>query len=479
MSDSAVEAAQTAIEEQQANSLQLENLQATAPQSADLRQALPEDVRNVAAEGAFMVVRAPGKLSATYYSHDSLGLNSAWALELGLRNGQHVAVFDATRSTRADCHVRFLRETPAGKALLTVKLREALGMPVDALDELVVAPLVGVGYDKVGLQSLENVTDNRLYLPRRDFELIDRRYAYYLLGCLETGCTLPVRTEDIACLADDKSQTTMRLNRYQRLLLRLEAPLEMPLAVKQHVLADPRLDDDQREAIETVYEDGRRPDDLDYDTERTVYAALANIGFLRVELTPVAESYIPTAAKPGMGEKLNGVGRAISDAYLGASSLTLRCVRPYDVDESRTVVRLSPDTMALLGIDETDQVVLRNGDVRVEARVLTLDNREELEKTNLIGSWESADVLVGVPASLRHKLGVKGVGTCIEVERDTGYLFMKNLNLQFLTMLGLFLTILQTVPAFGVDPVVATIAFVILLPIVIYIVLSGERKRVK
>ena len=477
MSDQIVETSESAIESPKAALQEPEPSPETLQE--DLRALLAEDVRNVAAEGAFKVLRAPGKLPATGFSHDSLGLNAAWALERGLRNGQHVAVFDAARGTRADCHVRFSPKAAPEQALLAVKLRETLGMGVDELDELVVVPLVGVGYDKVGLQSLENVTDKRLYLPKRDYDLIDRRYAYYLLGCLETGCTLPVRTDDIVCLSDDKSQATLRLSRYQRLLLRLEAPIEMPLAKKQHVLADPKLTDDQREVIEAVYESGRRPDDLDYGMERTVYAALASIGFLRVELTPVVESYIPTAPKRGAGEAVRAAGRKVADAYLGSSSLTLRVARPYDVDESRNVVRLSPDTMALLGIDETDQVVLRNGNERVAARVLPMDNREELEKTNLLGAWESTDVLVGVPASLRHELGVKGIDTCIEVERDTSYLFMKNLNLQFLTMLGLFLTILQTVPAFDVDPVVATVVFIVLLPIVIYIVLSGERKRVK
>ena len=212
MSDKIVEMSETAIEASEAvgeaskTAIEASGAAVEASKTApieSLHELIPEEVRNVAAEGAFTVLRAPGKLPATGFSHDSLGLNATWALELGLRNGQHVAVVDAARGKRADCHVRFSAKAAPGQALLAVKLREALGMGVDDLDELVVTPLVGVGYDKVGLQSLENVTDNRIYLPKRDFALIDRRYAYYLLGCLETGCTLPVRTEDIVCVADD------------------------------------------------------------------------------------------------------------------------------------------------------------------------------------------------------------------------------------------------------------------------------------
>ena len=440
---------------------------------------IPDDIANVAAAAPLKLVRMLGKLPASGYSHDSLGVNAAWAHEQGLRNGQHVAVYNPERRTHTDCHVRFTAKAEAGKALISVKLREKLAIPVDALDELLIVPLSGAGYDKVGLQSLENMKDDKLYLPPADYDRIDRRYGYYLLECLETGCIIPVPTSSITRIAEGKNSTTILLNRYQRLLLRLEAPVELSPEKKQRILIDPRLNDDEREVIAAAYETGMRGNDVDYGQERAIYGALAKIGFMRVELTPLVDSYIPAAPKKTAGETMGAAATKITDAFLGASSLMLRCVRPYDVDESREVVRLSPDTMALLGIDETDQVILRNGNKRVEARVLALDNREELEKTNLMGSWESADIVVGVPTTLRHKLGVRGVGTCIEVERDTGYLFMKNLNLQFLTMLGLFLTILQTVPAFGVDPVVATIAFVVLLPFVIYIVLSGERKRVK
>ena len=101
-------------------------------------------------------------------------------------------------------------------------------------------------------------------------------------------------------------------------------------------------------------------------------------------------------------------------------------------------------------------------------------------ETNTIAREADIDPLVGIPASMRRSLGVCDLDEAVLVERDTGYLFRKNLNAQFMPVLLFFLAIVQTGYLFGTVVLgYSLLASVVGLPIIAFIMFSEQRAKVK
>ena len=130
------------------------------------------------------------------------------------------------------------------------------------------------------------------------------------------------------------------------------------------------------------------------------------------------------------------------DTLVGKSSLNLLAVRPYSVDDARDIIRLSNDSMQLLGIEDGDRVILSHNEKNYSAMALQIDSFELVDDTNILTGIESLDVIVGVPAPIRSYLGIDDIETGITVRRDTEFLLKKNLNIQLMPLAALILTVL-------------------------------------
>lgn len=145
------------------------------------------------------------------------------------------------------------------------------------------------------------------------------------------------------------------------------------------------------------------------------------------------------------------------------------------MDENKNIVRLSADNMKLLGIDETDQVIIHYKDKSIKAKVLEMENLEQVKETNIVTKEADIDILVGIPAHLRKELGLDNINIALRIERDTNYLFMKNLHIQFMPLIALLFTLIQTIS----NLTIVILAFIVFLPFVIYIIFSEQRYKVK
>ena len=175
----------------------------------------------------------------------------------------------------------------------------------------------------------------------------------------------------------------------------------------------------------------------------------------------------PVIASFGVRERRGA--RALADFFVGRSTLSLTCCRPYENDENACLVRLSAENMKRLGVEEMDQVIVQHAERRVRCRVLAFCGQESLRSTNLHAPEELS---VGIPAHLRGELGLTDLHTAVKVDRDTVFLLKKSVNEQVVPVLLalLSLSFFERLPWWLTVGIV-----VLLLPVLFYLNLSARR----
>ena len=165
----------------------------------------------------------------------------------------------------------------------------------------------------------------------------------------------------------------------------------------------------------------------------------------------------------------------ICDFLAGGCSMRLSAVRPYKIDDARNIIRLSEDSMTLLGIQETNSVIIRYKNRSCKAFAMKIDSFNLMKETNILDSEDDLDIIVGIPAPLRDKLDIGDIETEVTIVRDTPFLFRKNLNIQLLSVLGLLLAVFQIGDG---HILIKSLICVVMLPVIILISLSQERSKV-
>ncbi len=171
-----------------------------------------------------------------------------------------------------------------------------------------------------------------------------------------------------------------------------------------------------------------------------------------------------------------GMKNKILSFFIGQRSISLRVIRPYPIDESENLVRLSKTAMELLGLDETDTVIIRNEDCSCKARVLLIDDWDIISNENRIKSEQELSLLIGIPAYMRSKLELPFINSNVFVERDLSYFFRKHLNSQVMTIISFMLSfpVLGNIP----NPVVRYISIAMFTIFMIYLSFSEVREKI-
>ena len=192
----------------------------------------------------------------------------------------------------------------------------------------------------------------------------------------------------------------------------------------------------------------------------------------------ITDTYNQIQIVPSLKNKFKktSILRCFCNLLVGSCKMNLSAVRPYKIDDSRDIVRLSEDIMTLLGLEETDRVILKYKNNICKASAMKIDTYDLMKETNIINSHTDLDLVVGIPAPIRKELGIGDIETEVTVERDTVFLFNKNINVQMLSVLGLFLAVFQIGEGNVLKKIIICVA---LLPIIIYASLSQERSKVK
>ena len=324
-----------------------------------------------------------------------------------------------------------------------------------------------VAFQKIMTQKIAHIRENNIAVSRADYDRIRALadgipFCYFEVYNSRTKESMIVQRTHI-CPDDTMEPGSIRLSRKQRICLGMELPLFLPEEQWQELTDLLSGHPDQRETIFSLYgatEDRALDRDAPYDIKMKAKQIIREYCPAEICIVPV----LSTLKKPR-----RGIGRRLSDFYVGRSTIALTARRPYDIDEGLDIVRMSESNMKLLGIDEMDKVTLQYENQTVSCRVLELDNSEAFFETN---RPISPDLAVGIPAHIRKKLGVMDQTTLVKIDRDTAFIFRKSLNEQVVPIL---LTLFSTNLFAEFSVWVTVILSLVAVPVVLYLNLSSKR----
>lgn len=392
--------------------------------------------------------------------------NYQWMCDNNLSENELVMLYSFDFKKHKECVLKATDNIPYGKfkahsgnrALLNVT-KENSNIWIFKYNELI--------FDKVYAQDINKIKDGIICISNQKYSKIDKSFKAYKLVHLFSGESIIIPTSKIH--PKDIDDNSIKLSYAQRKLLNLSLPKTIEQSQFNNIMNSQTLLLEEKELIKKIYDNEKVYDDGNYQENQKILKILSKVGNEKVVLIPEITSYnINNYFKKNIKNK-------IYDFFIGKSEINLKSGRPYMMDENKNIVRLSADNMKLLGIDETDQVIIHYKDKSIKAKVLEMGNLEQVKETNIVTKEADIDILVGIPAHLRKELGLDNINIALRIERDTNYLFMKNLHIQFMPLIALLFTLIQTIS----NLTIVILTFIVFLPFVIYIIFSEQRYKVK
>ena len=318
-------------------------------------------------------------------------------------------------------------------------------------------------FNHINVQKIDNIKEDYVALSKKTLESIfpdfnTTKYRLFDLYNTVTGEHLVIKKKHII-VDDSLEEGAIRLSRILRLFLGLETRDYVPdLAWKS---LDTSSEDYKK--IINVYDEATHEikKDVNYLDRSECNKILKNALGVKLELYPVIESINKRSRR--------NPWRVITDFYVGKSTLSLPCKRPYEIDEGKDVIRMSKNNMALLGISNMDQVRVTYRNKTIKCRVLELEDKESFKATNIATSY---DLMVGMPVNLRKRLGIYNIESVVKIDRDTPFLFKKSISEQVLPIL---ITIASSLILSNASALWTAVISLVAAPIVVYLNLSTKR----
>ena len=379
-----------------------------------------------------------------------------------LLKGQGLVLFNPVNGKYADIVVA-PTDTDADKITATNYLKESLEITSD--DELIILNNKTAVFSNVKIQRIDNIREDNVVIASKDFcgnEVDLDNFTFFQIFNCYTGDSVIVKKSHVQ-VDGSLAKGTILLNKKQRTFLGLELPKYIENSYWKEIVS--KIPSDNAEDLQLLnfaYPDTDHflKNDLEYEVKQKLLGVIKKYCKPRLSLVPVVDSYC---------QKVKVGFKAVSDFYVGKSTLSLICRRPYESDEGSEIVRMTATNMNLLGITEMDKVIVRYKNKSVRCRVQTLDDEKSFLEANVPISLNYA---IGIPAHLRKKLGICNVNTAVKVDRDTGFIFKKSLNEQIApVLLTLFSINLFNDPSIWKKALVSLLS----IPIVVYLNLSSKR----
>ncbi|MEK3864280.1 MULTISPECIES: hypothetical protein [Paenibacillus] len=191
--------------------------------------------------------------------------------------------------------------------------------------------------------------------------------------------------------------------------------------------------------------------------------------------------------KPGIHKLINQLIQrslsALGNFFIGKRELTLRVGHPYPFDEHQNLCRIHPNVRKLLGMEETDQIVITYNSKQITIPILDIDTEHIAQSVKLHADNEQlkfidSHLFIGITALSRNELEIPSIGTSVTVKRSMYSLFLKHLNKLVLPVIALLFTIVQLYKDLNWSIALTVIISLVLLPIIIYTTLSEERAKI-
>ncbi|MBQ6905737.1 MAG: hypothetical protein IJN75_01840 [Clostridia bacterium] len=344
--------------------------------------------------------------------------------------------------------------------LASSHIKEEIGLTNG--DEVELCRYKKTRFNKIMTQKIDFIRENELVLSQYDadgnkIELDE--YKYFELYNPITCDNIIVKRSHIR-IDEELKNGTIRLNRKQRFCLGCE--LVHILTPWQWEILENNLNEAELSLIKEIFvgEDHLLDKTSSFKQKLDAKNILSRYFANELRMIPVLRSGT---------QRKKSLARRLSDLYVGKSTTSLICRRPYDNDEGLDIVRMTRSNMNLLGIDEMDKVILQYKNKRVSTRVLELDDDEAFLETN---QPISTDLVVCLPVHIRKQLGVLDLNSTVKVDRDTAFIFKKSINEQIVPVL---LTLFSTNLFNDVSVILSAALSVLAIPIVLYFNLSSKR----
>lgn len=265
----------------------------------------------------------------------------------------------------------------------------------------------------------------------------------------------------------NKRTNSIWLSYYQRKLLGFETP---PVLSQDYMLTLlSRMDPDDAAFFKEHYV---------YDEHNGNYVRTSS----QVDVTPRLREIWNKIYSNIRFKGIKGQHTVLNQGYLMEKLIRknthqFRVARCAENNEIVDAVFITKSSAIALGVSELDYVWItyENRNIRTKIVIIDKEDYHKIVKANCLKSNEEMDMLVCIPMKLRSKLGIYEPGSSVMLERSVKDLFIKNAFAQLMTLLGLFIAIV-TMPDLSV--IHKVVIFVVLVPILMYSVLAGERNKI-
>ena len=275
-----------------------------------------------------------------------------------------------------------------------------------------------ININKCNVQIFKDIKEEKITISSKYKYLLKNSIKFFVIKNLNNNSRFIISTNHIV-FSDDLNETTIRMNRKQRIMLDIDEKKNINLLLFPY----PNIESNNFTFLNNIY-----------------------YKFLKF--------------------------------YVGKVNIALLAKRTYQSDETFNIVRISSDIMKVLGISDTDVVKITYLNKSCNARVLQIDDVNKIiEQNSEKGALDIKEIenIICIPANLRNELGILSVKSniAVKVERDMGYIFKKNFNQQILPII----LILFSTEIFvnGRELFIKILIALISLPITLYFNLSNER----
>lgn len=320
-------------------------------------------------------------------------------------------------------------------------------------------------FNEIKIQRIDHIKEDNIVISNKDINgnIVNLdKFAFFQFYNYYTGETIIVKKSHIH-INEQLANGTILLNRKQRTFLGVELPKHIPKYFWNEITSKiPQSNIENLDLLKQAYptSDYFLKENLDYEVKLKVKALIKKYCGQRICLAPAIESYC---------QKVHRGFKVLSDFYVGKSTISLLCRRPYENDEGSDIVRITAANMNLLGVSEMDKVIIKYKNKSVKCRVLELEDEKTFLDSNIPTSIHNA---IGIPVHIRKKLGLCNVNTAVKVDRDTTFIFKKSINEQIVpVLLTIFSINLFTDPKIWIKVLISLLS----IPIIVYLNLSSKR----